>query len=58
MELLKNSVMLPITGLYFIVTEGVEMASLESLNFLPQNLPLQGIKKLIYFFTLLTQAIL
>lgn len=32
MELRKNSDMLPIAGLYFIVTEEVQMTSLETLN--------------------------
>lgn len=33
MELLKNSEMLPIATLYFIVTEEVQMTSLETSNF-------------------------
>jgi len=32
MELFKNSNMLPTAGLYFIVTEEVQMTSLETLN--------------------------
>lgn len=32
MELLKNSDMLPIAGLYFTLTEEIRMTSLETLN--------------------------